>query len=215
MRFALMKVGLLNKTRRIPTRRRPPNRKTLEFLATTQCRDIAEIGVGWGATSMEIARWLNHEGALHLFDYSSRAETVRDDLHAAGYRNVVAHGNTHRTLDSYNWSLMRLLQSTARPIFDYVYLDGAHTWGTDGLAFLLLDRLLRPGGYIDFDDYNWTHADSPTANPAKWPKVRELLTDEQITTPQVKLIVELLVRRDPRFEEVVPNKIFRKSLTTV
>ncbi len=215
-----MKARLLNKIRRTPTGWPPslnrlPNRKTLEFLATTQCRDIAEIGVEWGATSLEIARWLNHEGALHLFDYSSRAEAVRDDLHAAGYRNVVAHGNTPRTHDSYNWSLMRLLQNTAGPIFDYVYLDGAHTWGTDALAFLLVDRLLRPGGYIDFDDYNWTHANSPSVNPATWPKAREMFTDEQIATPQVKLIIELLVRRDPRFEEVVSNKIFRKALTTV
>ena len=46
----------------------------------------------------------------------------------------------------------------AWPIFDYVFIDGAHTWMLDALAFLLVDRLLRVGGYVDFDDY-----------PGRWP----------------------------------------------
>jgi predicted O-methyltransferase YrrM len=187
------------------------NRETLAFLAGTECRDIAEIGCEWGSTSIELATWLDNRGTLHLFDYAERVEAVRDRLNAQGYRNVVAHGNSHRTLDSYNWSLMKLLQEHATPIFDYVYLDGAHTWAHDALALLLVDRLLRPGGYLDFDDYHWSYGKSPTVNPAKWPQARVLFTDEQIDAEQVKLIVELLVRRDPRYEELVPDKIFRKT----
>lgn len=47
-----------------------------------------------------------------------------------------------------------MLQHGVAPSFGYVYLDGVHTWAIDGLAFVLLDRMLRLGGAIEFDDYN-------------------------------------------------------------
>src|SRR4029077_2715703 len=122
-----------------------------------------------------------------------------------------AHPNTRRLMDSYNWSLMRLLAEYRDPVFDYVFVDGAHTWAHDALAFCLVDRLLLPGGYLDFDDYRWTLRDSPSMNPDAFPEVEELYTDDQIDTAQVALIVDLLVKRDPRYEEVIPNKIFRKG----
>jgi hypothetical protein len=105
---------------------------------------------------------------------------------------------------------MNLLSGNSAPLFEYVYLDGAHTWAVDALAFCLIDRLLKPDGYVDFDDYDWTIDASPSINPRVFPVMRRLHTEEQMTTPQVKLIVDLLVRRDPRYEEVVPNKVFRK-----
>ncbi len=112
--------------------------------------------------------------------------------------------------DSYNWSLMRLLIANPLPIYDYVYLDGAHTWDIDGLAFFLLDRLLKAGGYMDFDDYGWSMATSPTQNPVANPRNLDLFTEEQIRASHTTLIVELLVKRDARYREVVGNKIFRK-----
>jgi Methyltransferase domain len=187
-----------------------PNIKTLDFLSTTQCRTIAEIGVERGATSKEILRWLNGAGVLHLFDYDDRRKPVTDRLHRLGFSNFVFHGNSRTTLDSYNWSLMKMLKDGPIPYFDYVYLDGAHTWGVDALAFLLIDKLLKPGGYIDFDDYDWTFASSPTVNPRVYPATRKEMTEEQMDTPQVKLIVDLLVRREGHYEELMPDKVFRK-----
>ena len=114
-----------------------------------------------------------------------------------------------RLLDSYNWSLMRLLRDQPGFRFDYIFLDGAHTWAHDALAFLLLDRMLAPGGHIDFDDYDWSIAHSPSMNPKRFPKASEWFSDEQIETCQVKLVVDLLVRPSG-YEEVIENKVFRK-----
>jgi hypothetical protein len=47
-------------------------------------------------------------------------------------------------------------------------------------------------------------------NPGAFPEIAALYTDEQITTPQVALVVDLLVRRDERYEQVVADKVFRK-----
>lgn len=187
-----------------------PNARTLEFLTATNCRTIAEIGVDRGATSEAILAWLDGRGVLHLFDFDDRLSPVAERLRRKGLANFVTHGNSHRTLDSYNWSLMKVLKDSPAPLFDYVYLDGAHTWALDALAFFLVDLLLTPGGYVDFDDYDWAIERSPTVNPRVFPRMREMYTEEQMQTRQVASIVELLVRRPGRYEEVVPNKIFRK-----
>jgi predicted O-methyltransferase YrrM len=190
---------------------RRANRKTLRFLKTTDCRDVAEIGVYRGRTSIGIARYLNGRGVLRLFDFKTRVVFVKKRLAAAGFKNVRAYGCTSKLLDSYNWPLMKLLQINQQPIFDYVFIDGAHSWAIDGFTFLLVDRLLRPGGYVDFDDYNWTIATSESLNPKSFPHIENLYSKEQTESAQVKLIVDILVRRDSRYREVVPNKIFQKA----
>lgn len=187
-----------------------PNARTVEFFATTGCERYAEIGVYKGDTAMGVADVLGGRGRLHLFDFADRLQPVVARLRAAGHANVVAHPNSRRLMDSYNWSLMEVLAAHDGPAFDYVFLDGAHTWAHDALAFALADRLLAPGGYLDFDDYTWSLGASPSMNPDAFPDVRELYTDAQIAARQVALVVDLLVRRDGRYEEVVADKVFRK-----
>jgi predicted O-methyltransferase YrrM len=187
------------------------NSQTVAFFAASGCRTYAELGVYEGDTALAIATSLEGAGELHLFDFDDRVKAVAERLRTAGYENVFTYPNSRRLLDSYNWSLMQLLDEHRGPVFDYVFVDGAHTWAHDALAFLLVDRLLRPGGYIDFDDYTWTLRNSPSMNPTVFPEVRRLYTDDQIDTAQVALVVDLLVRLDGAYEEVVPNKIFRKG----
>ena len=187
-----------------------PNERTIELVRTSGARVYAEIGVYRGDTAARVAELLAGEGELHLFDYEDRVAPVAAALRAAGHANVVVHANSRRLLDSYNWSLMRVLAAHPEPLFDYVFLDGAHTWALDALAFCLIDRLLRPGGIVDFDDFHWTLGESPSMRPEVFPDVLELYTGEQIEARQVALVVDLLVRRDARYEEIVPAKAFRK-----
>ena len=171
---------------------------------------VAEVGIYEGYTSKPLAQYLNGQGELHLFDYEDRVRYVTAELNKAGYENIVGHGNSHKTMDSYNWSLMRVLQQHSQPIYDYVYLDGAHIWNVDALAFLLIDRLLKVSGYIDFDDYHWSHERSPTMNPWVFPATRLMFTTSQIRESHVRLIVDLLVKRDPRYVAIKKNKIYQK-----
>jgi predicted O-methyltransferase YrrM len=192
-----------------------PNERTVALVRESGARVYAEVGVYLGATAEAVAEALGPEGELHLLDFEDRVLPVAERLRARGFANVVAHANSRRALDSYNWSLMKLLREGRAGSFDYVFLDGAHTWAHDALAFLLVDRLLAPGGHVDFDDYGWTLARSPSMNPDAFPSTRRLYTDEQIAEPQVALVVDLLVRGDPRYEEVVPDKLFRKRRDAV
>lgn len=187
-----------------------PNQATVEFVRSTSVTCVAEVGIYRGDTSELLARHLDGRGELHLFDFDHRVEEVLDRLRRQGLGNVVGHPNSTRAMDSYNWSLMEMLEANPVPVFDYVFLDGAHTWPIDALAFLLVDRLVVPGGYVDFDDYDWTLGTSPTMRPEVNPHTRDQYTDAQIDRPHVKAIVDLLVRRDARYQEVVPDKVYRK-----
>lgn len=98
------------------------------------------------------------------------------------------------------------IEGTPGPIYDYIYLDGAHVFLHDALAFFLSDRLLKVGGCIDFDDYFWS------VEGSKWMAERrhEYMTNEQIEAQQVKLVIDNLVAANRRYEEVTPHKVFRK-----
>jgi len=189
-----------------------PNARTVEFFATTGCRRYAEIGVYKADTALAVADVLGGSGEIHLFDYEDRVAAAVARLREAGHDNVVAHPNSRRLLDSYNWSLMRVLQEHGEGVFDYVFLDGAHTWAHDALAYAIADRLLAAGGYLDFDDYTWSLRHSPSMNPDAFPEIEQLYSDDQIEARQVALVVDLLVRPDARYEEIVPNKVFRKRV---
>ncbi|MEO6349368.1 MAG: hypothetical protein ABIP53_01835 [Candidatus Limnocylindrales bacterium] len=195
-----------------------PGFETLSLADATVCSNVAnlvsdgghpvvaEIGVGIGATTRELARILDNHGELHLYDFHGKLTEIVSDLEALGHHDVVAFGNTTKYWDSYNWSLMQQIHAHDGPIYDYIYLDGSHIFLHDGLAFLLCDRLLKLGGCIDFDDYYWS------VSRSKWmaDTRHSYLTEEQIEAQHVKLVIETLVEPDPRYEEVVPHKLYRK-----
>lgn len=185
--------------------------ETVATIARLDCKCVAEFGILDGNTSIEIARILKARGGtLHIFDFEHNVERAVEHMRREGLTNVQGHGSSTKLLDSYNWPLSKVLEANASPIFDYAFIDGAHTWNVDALTFLLVDKLMVVGGHVDFDDYNWTLGGSPNLSPAAFPLTAECYTDEQIGDAQVKRVVDLLVKRDPRYVEVLPNKIYRK-----
>ena len=187
-----------------------PNHETVSFLKNTDCRFIAEIGTYNGQTSMEFAKFLNGHGELLLSDYDDRVRNVAAKIKLSGFQNVRTFDSSYKLLDSYYWSIAKLLERNNHTIYDYVFFDGAHTWAVDALTTLLIDRLIKVGGDLDFDDYDWTLPESPSLHPRSFPLTRNLYTEEQIKTKQVRLIIDLLIRTNPRYREVVPNRIFQK-----
>ena len=174
---------------------------------------FAEFGVWKGATTGQLARFLDNKGELHLFDYDDTVGELKEKLEQAAFTNVTAWGNSYRYLDLYNWNLRQILENHPHLRFDYIFLDGAHTWAVDALSFLLCDLLLRVGGYFHFDNYGWRLRGS-SLDPKRVPATAELYTDAQIDDFQVRAIVDLLVRRSGRYREVVRNCLFQKIAGT-
>jgi predicted O-methyltransferase YrrM len=180
--------------------------------------NYVEIGVYAGDTAIAVARLLEPGATMQLFDFDAQLKVTEirmksDEPLAEKDIEVRLTPNTNLTYDSYNWSLSHCLMEQLS--YDFVYLDGAHTWHHDGMAFLLIDKMLRPGGIIVFDDTEWTISQSKTMNPAVYPEVTAQYTEDQISALQVKMILELLVKPDPRYEEIIPNVAFRKVVPVV
>lgn len=167
----------------------------------------AEVGVYKGQTCMQVAR-LFPKAKISLFDYSDRLQELKVKFH--DFENDVNYfSNSYKYLDSYNWSLVKLLEKKDSTSFDFVYLDGAHTFAIDGLTFFLIDMLLKIGGHIYFDDYDWTLRDS-SLDPKKLRLTNRMYTPEQIDSCQLKLVIDLLVRTNKNYIEIIPNALFKK-----
>lgn len=179
-------------------------------METTPEPVVCEIGIGIGATTQELCRNLGNRGELWIFDFEEKVEELVSDLRSAGYSNVRSVGNSHRPGDSYGWTLATFLRrARARAgapfggLFDFVYLDGAHAFQHDAPATVSVKELLKPGGYLLMDDYDWTFAISPSLRPSKSPSILKEYTEEQIELSHVEMVCSLLLDCDPQFE-IVP-----------
>ena len=142
------------------------------------------------------------------FDYEDKVHTLISDLKLLPEVScqLVAKGNSHKTLNSYSWSLCKMLfemrNNNSKGIFDLVYLDGSHSFIHDGLSCCILKELLKDKGIIIFDDMYWSYENRPTCNPKVSPGTSNLFTEEQIKDCQVKRVVEAFMIDDKRFKQI-------------
>lgn len=121
------------------------------------------------------------------------------------YPNFHFHSNTNRVYDTYNWSLMKMLeQGGYEEYFDVVFSDGAHVYLHDTLAFFLSDRMLKNGGVMFFDDYGWV------LGHEKFTGIEEHYTKEQLAEAHVKFLVETVVNKHPSYTRL-GREVFLKK----
>jgi predicted O-methyltransferase YrrM len=174
-------------------------KRLTQLLTEHDLRDCLELGFSRGVSSCYIAAALQEMGGgslvtIDLISAKDKRPNIEENLTRLALREFVT---VHYEPVSYTWRLMRLLQEHPQPRFDFCYIDGAHTWAVDGLAFFLVERLLRPGGWILFDDMNWTFAKSQTLRDSE--SVKAMPADER-ELAQVRLIWDLLVKPHPGFD---------------
>ncbi len=127
----------------------------------------------------------------------------------------------HREQNTYNWWLKNMIQQQLRrssriePIFDFVFIDGSHNFTIDTCAFTLVDRLLKTGSLILFDDLEYNYYDinerqNRSNDPPELeidsydPRARVLRThmsESELREPHVGLIYNLLVKTHPNYGE--------------
>lgn len=160
---------------------------------------VAEIGVDIGATACEILKLLDNGDKYYMFDFDQTVVELKRDFDALGKvvrAEVIPCGNTTKTYDSYCWTLYKLLVKEKEPVFDVVYLDGAHTFFHDGLAVCLLKKMIKNEGFLVLDDIKWTFSKSPTCNPAVNPNILNCYTEEQIECAQVAIVADVFLEND-------------------
>jgi predicted O-methyltransferase YrrM len=169
------------------------------FILGNDLQRILELGFCHGVSTCYFAAALDKLGGGHITtidlesarNESPNIELLLNDLNLKKYVTVFYEPT------SYVWRLMIMLEKDPLPQFDLCYIDGAHNWFTDGFAFLLVDNLLRPGGWIVFDDLDWTYGTSPSLRNSTL--VKNMPHDEKITA-QVRKVYELLVKTHPAYD---------------
>ena len=196
--------------------------EVVNYLKSTVAHGItvAEIGLGYGATALQILKRLDEDDVYYCFDFEDRLNDFASDLQARDFGikcEVVLAGNSHYVNDSYNWNLSKLIFSTREQnlngLFDAVYLDGAHTFLYSGLAICMLKELIKNGGFLILDDLFWTVANSPTCRDDA---IKNKMPKEQMEDMQILRAQEIFLSRDQNFEKLSPpdayRGIFRKRL---
>jgi|LakMenEpi03Aug12_release.lakeMendotaPanAssembly.Ray.scaffolds.fasta_scaffold271285_3 predicted O-methyltransferase YrrM len=183
------------------------NSETLKFMKEnfeeSKAFNYAEFGAYHGGTALSVLKDFPNAN-LYLFDYEYSIQIMRKSLFPYLDR-VHFFSNSQKYLDSYNISFAKLL-SSQNINFDYIFIDGAHTFAVDALTFFLADVALKPGGFLDFDDYEWSIA---TSSLKQNRIMKKLYTKSQFDEKHIKFLVENFVK-GAKYKEVVKNKIFKK-----
>jgi hypothetical protein len=121
-----------------------------DFIHKHSISNILELGFFHGVSTCYMAAALEEvdQGSIVSIDLHSaqkRQPNIEELLEKCGYLETVEF---YYEPVSYNWRLMKLIEAQERT-FDLCYLDGGHDWYNTGLAFFLVDKLLRPGGWIN------------------------------------------------------------------
>ena len=181
----------------------PPDRGRLlyDFIIATKPRNILELGFAHGTSACYMAAALDELGGGEILTIDNQQAKLRTPdinslMNTTGLARYITPMFAQR---SYTWELMKLLEQHTKDgrteaQFDFVFIDGGHTWDSDGFSFLLSDRLLRPGGWVLFDDVTWT----PSVCAGE-PWV-DAMPEEEREVAQVEKAFQLLVVPDPNYE---------------
>lgn len=161
--------------------------------------EILELGIAHGTATCYMAAALDElgEGRVTAVDLSSASFTPSAEMQLGRCR-LDRFAQVVRMQTGYTWFLhdeIRRQTSGGKctPKYDVCIIDGPKNWTIDGCAFFLVDKLLKPGGWIIFDDYGWTYAGAGASREVTDGITHRALSEDERTTPQIREVFELLV----------------------
>jgi predicted O-methyltransferase YrrM len=185
-------------------------RRVYDHIRTSGARDVLDLGTGHGVSAAYMAAALDAggDGQVTTVDLAGASfdPAPADVLARAGlaHRVNVVQGNS-----SYNWFLKDRIKERSdaagncEPAYDFCYLDGAKNLNVDGLAVVLVERLLRPGGCLLMDDLDWTYVKNHWLEPAGDGRPLGPLSEAERTEPHLRDVFDLVVRAHPGFTRFV------------
>jgi predicted O-methyltransferase YrrM len=181
-------------------------RRIYDHIRATRPSEILELGTSYGVSAAYMAAALqaNGHGRITTVDHvrSNDPGQVLARLDPAVVRRI----ELVRIADSsYNWWLKQQVAARSdehgnvEGVYDLCYLDGAHNWTVDGLAAILVVKLLRPGGWLLLDDLDWSYREDPHGLRERG--VFFPMSDAERSEPHVRGVFELIVRPHPSLGE--------------
>lgn len=184
------------------------NKNVVDYVSSLSDKNIIyyEIGIGIGATVLEISKILNNIGKLYLFSRNLACEELKNDLTKIGYDNInVDHCSDTKIYSGYHFDIAVGVVNNTLPFFDVAYLDGGHVFHLDAPTTCMLKELCKINGVIFFDDYNWSINNSPSLNPKTRPQTLLEYDDKQINLKHIQMICQIFMDTDERYQNILKN----------
>jgi predicted O-methyltransferase YrrM len=184
-----------------------------EHIRENKPGNVLELGTARGGSAVFISAALEANGSGHLTSVDSlrwmwEDPTPLEVLEKAGLGDLVT---LDRRFSTYTWFLKAEIEKHlddagwVRPAYDLIFLDGSKSWSTDGLAVVLAEKLLRPGGWLLLDDLGWTYEDFERKRNRQLHYDTDIpqLSAEERVQPHLRAIFDLLMRTNPVFDRFV------------
>lgn len=194
----------------VPVMSPEQGKRVYDHLKETGARDVLELGTAHGVSSCYMAAAVEEMGG-HLTTLDRRVATRELDPQPA---DVIARAGLDAAItsiliddSSYNWWLMQKVAGNSdrdgncSPAYDFVYIDGAHNWTIDGFAVILVEKLLRPGGWLLLDDLQWTYGAASVPFQQGQRPADLGLSQSEIETPHMQRVFDLIVLQHPSFTD--------------
>ncbi len=176
------------------------------FVRRSGFKKILELGFAHGTSTCYFAAALEENGSGTIITIDNKSARERDPNIFTLIQKTKLNNYIKPLFadSSYTWELMKIIeqqtiQGKCEPLFDFCFIDGSHTWEVDGLAFFLVEKLLKPGGWILFDDLDWTFNKSPSLQNTEFV---QKMPEDQKNTAQVEKIFSLLIFQHHNFENI-------------
>jgi predicted O-methyltransferase YrrM len=185
-------------------------RRVFDHIRRTRPEQALELGTAHGVSTAYIAAAMEANGTGHLttvdhggahYDPSPADVLGRIGL---AHRVTIVHAHS-----SYNWFLKREIEAASdqagncRPRYDFCYLDGCKNFNVDGLAVVLIEKLLRPDGWLLMDDLEWTYESNHWIAPEGDGRPLGPLSESERTEPHLLAVFELIVKQHPSFTRFI------------
>ena len=171
-----------------------------DHVRETKPQLILELGTANGVSAAYMAAALRANGSGRIvtvdIDRMNYDPGPRKVFEGLGFDDIVEFVRVPDS--SYDWMLRQQVADRSddagncTPLYDFIFIDGAHDFTIDGLAAVLATKLLKPEGWILFDDLDWTYAEAGNDGPLP-------LSESERTTPNVREVFDVIIKQDPQY----------------
>ena len=176
-------------------------RQLYDAVVGARAVNVLEIGTAHGAGTSYLAGAVHENGGGRVTTvdrYHFANPAPEETLANVGLTELVEFVRVDES--SYTWWLKDRWEEGRQ--YDFCFLDGAHDWHIDGLAVVLVERMLEQGAWLVLDDLDWTYRAGTVPEPPNF-------SERERDARHVAEVFDALVKPNPAFTEmrVVDGKI--------
>lgn len=194
-----------------PVMNRAQGRRIWDHFVREKPGVAVDIGTCYGTSAAYMAGAMKYTGRGRVITVDSaqhdRESPARDwclDLWArCGVTDLIEMVRIPHS--SYAWWALEEVRRASdehgnvTPAWDFVYLDGAKTLTIDLTTVVLIEPMLRPGGWLLLDDLPWTFASATQFVPTTilGNGERFTMSEEEIGQPHLQAVFDHVIRTHP------------------